>query len=513
MELIKILSRIAYKTLRGNQVGDLLDETDVGQKLQSNSESAVAVQHVFSKAKVARKRLFAVSAIIIIIAVVAVALVFRNSGSRTSIQQSNISIDPNFAEMASLQNQTPNPLVSSVLPLIQFSKNFTTASFENSSNGLVNLSEIGSLSSSWNSANPKVRCMVLSTLYMLGEPVIENNLNASAINASLCFNGNFARKLAGYYLVPANVSNKVSLYELSLTGSLALSDAKVLSSLFKCGFYNGRGNETSTSLSTYMFAYPYNVLNHNSLNEYSLVSLPSLEDGAYSNLLYLFPQSDIDLMASNSNTLATILKGGTVSCVNYSIDANSMFYTLSLFQYASLQDYETLYDTRPPSPTIDFAEYSNGTLMLDLGDVSPIASGIHLYVDGNDINYTKYYSFIVANIILYPGNHTIAVYGKGWNATESVHFNPPLAVYVTALPSNTNISVVNLGGKPIEVYKLKVVEDSTAFPSGRSNITILPGHNYTYTLPSNCNYLEKFLYNVTADTSEGYLQDYYITSC
>ncbi|MGC8547525.1 MAG: hypothetical protein ACP5MC_00790 [Candidatus Micrarchaeia archaeon] len=476
------------------------------------------------------RRSHATLVLAILVTVVVGLAVFAEIGTKPiRAQQSNISIDPNFAKIAGMQNWSANPFVYAPL-LLPFSKaNFTFAEFENLNvtKFAGNLGSLNSLNASWNSVNPRIRCIVLSTLqsmdayYVLKQnassiPLIDKAINATnAGNASPCLNSGFAASLSKYYLVPRNATNKISLYEFDFTSALIIGFAKILSAYAQLSQLETscqKQPQTSASIATYL---PYLPRFTNTLGiptEYS-DEFPIIGAAiSYSDTFFYLPLDNmLNLLPSRTNTFLELLKGGNTTCGNSSI-VKDLFSAYSFYQYAALQNHETLYNVPPPFPTITFAMYFNNTLLLNLGDVNPAASGIRLYVDNKEINYTRYYSFLVANITLYPGNHTISVYGSGLNLSKKLYFEPPIVFNNAYSANRTLVSFTNAGRKPIQIYRIDLLNAN--FTLNTHNETILPNQTLNYTLPPICNFsFQSIVPLINVSTSEGPVRTYSLLRC
>ena len=475
---------------------------------------------------------------IYVLAILAIAIVglviFAETGTKPiKVQQSNISIDPNFAKIANMQNWSANPYIYASF-LLPFSKtNFTFAEFEslNVTKFAGNLSFLKGLNASWNSVDPRIRCLVLTTLQtaynVLNEnassiPLINKTINASNYGKeSPCLNSGFANSLSKYYLVPKNVTNKVSLYELDFTSGLIITDIKLMSPFLNNLNCQPKQLETSTSLLGYLAYYPpfKNSTLISSLPEYRNEPPTFSFNSSYSDIFFsLQLQYMLILQEARTKAAIELLKGGNETCGNLSFDGKDLLPAISFYQYAALQNHEVVYNMPPPPPTITFAMYFNKTLVLNLGDVNPAASDIRLYIDNKEANYTRYYSFLVAtNLTLYPGNHTIAVYGSGLNVSKNLYFDPPLDLNFSYFSTNTStLYFINVGIKPIQLYKIELHSKGFNFTIGTDNETILPNQTLAYALQPICTYSNIYgssIAFIKVFTSEGPVMIYLPIRC
>lgn len=159
-----------------------------------------------------------------------------------------------------------------------------------------------------------------------------------------------------------------------------------------------------------------------------------------------------------------------------SFNATSVFYSLALLQYEGYADSELLYNVTIP-PSIFLVDYTDNSLLINLGNLNPSYSGALVYVDGKELHYTRYFNYLSSNVTLGVGLHNLTVDLPEYNLTmtQAFYVSPYLFVVSTmghgcntcvpAMYSKLYLTITNPGTTPITVSNITVSATPPGFDS------------------------------------------------
>lgn len=229
----------------------------------------------------------------------------------------------------------------------------------------------------WGNENPIIRVTILSAInFSLLIPIV----NATSNNQKL--------------LVPKQVTDLEDMYQIQTAGYSILYIAVALGRIFESHIFSGVSNLRPS----------YGVGTIYSGGNFGAT-------GSVTNLLKSGDYYDFGISQFSNNWLSLVFAvGNPFQNINTSrISIRSIFYLFSTTQYESYLFSQIFYN-HTISPNIDFIGYSSNTLIINLGNMNLTTNyPITTYVDGNKINYTSYYNFLLSNIYLRVGLHKINV--------------------------------------------------------------------------------------------------------
>ena len=203
------------------------------------------------------------------------------------------------------------------------------------------------------------------------------------------------------------------------------------------------------------------------------------------------------------------------------VQLNNIFYILSSEQYYNYALDSLLYNQSMPTK-INYIGYSDGTTILNLGNISPNYTNFTIYLDNNFVRYYKYYNFIIVNNFeLQPGinNVTIKLPQYKLNETYNFYVSPYLIINSSVYEgSENNLSILNVlisnpSNRTIIISKLYLSQPSLTNGFYEQDINnqnnsifwLAPDHNVSlvYNLYGNAKDNEKYAYVMNMNTSYG----------
>ncbi len=267
--------------------------------------------------------------------------------------------------------------------------------------------------------SPSVRAKELNTLSTIGF-VIFNTSNHTAVTTQ-----NLS-KYSSQLLVPENVSDLQSLFELKGYALNVPLSTDTLRSLLESRYFNGlsgldisSGNvtisklpsEANPGMSLAMLPFPPIMIGTIALTTILNGSIYDSVSGAG------VPSSWIAL--GEVTSLGSGFKGA-----NNATYLSELFYKLSLNQYVYYEMAQMLYN-RSIGPNIDSFGYINDTALVNLGNMNLTDPHVSLYIDGNQVNYSRYYNYlIVYNEKLGVGYHTVKAVVDNSTLSANVYIDP-----------------------------------------------------------------------------------------
>jgi hypothetical protein len=249
-------------------------------------------------------------------------------------------------------------------------------------------------------------------------------------------------------IVPKNVNDLESIYELSSSYISVMLSAQQLGDAFRYGLFNSSEDGKvypSIGIATGIPALPSSIGMTN-------VFAPS------------FPYST----QITSSWLSIMLSKGInpANITGLNITTRELFYSFALNQYYNYFFSQMLYN-QSIEPTITFVGYENDALVVNLGNLNLTKSyAISLYIDGNQTNYTKYYNTLIAKTNLGVGFHNITVSLNG-NALSQRLYVSPLSISSTIYSGNyLYLYLSNAYYKNISISNISLSYD---VPSGYFN--------------------------------------------
>ena len=378
---------------------------------------------------------------------------------------------------------------------------------------------IGASSSSANNTylyfyNPLVRIKELNTLSTTGFVIFNTSNHAAVTTQNLS-------KYSSQLLVPENVSDLQSLFELKGYGINTLLVASTLESLFKIGYFNGFGILGSSSGNATISKLPSETN-----PDMSLALLPSDPQMMGTIALTTILNGSIYDSVSGAGVQSSWIVLGEVTSlgsgfkgVNNATYLNKLFYKLSLDQYATYEMAQMLYN-RSIGPNIDFFGYINDTALINLGNMNPADQHVSLYIDGNQVNYTRYYNYlIVYNEKLGVGYHTVKAVIDNSTLSANAYIEPAalpedilVNQYFNSPSSYLTFTIRNIFSAPLNITNVSVTRGiASSFYSGTdigsfkfinitqmANTTPLKLINATY---SSFNYIKVTNGQITANST------------
>ncbi len=203
------------------------------------------------------------------------------------------------------------------------------------------------------------------------------------------------------------------------------------------------------------------------------------------------------------------------------VQLNNIFYILSSEQYYNYALDSLLYNQSMPTK-INYIGYSDGTTILNLGNISPNYTNFTIYLDNKFVRYYKYYNFIIVNNFeLQPGinNVTIKLPQYKLNETYNFYVSPYLIINSSVYEgSENNLSILNVlisnpSNRTIIISKLYLSQPSLTNGFYEQDINnqnnsifwLAPDHNVSlvYNLYGNAKDNEKYAYVMNMNTSYG----------
>lgn len=317
--------------------------------------------------------------------------------------------------------------------------------------------------------SPEARAKELNTLSTIGF-VIFNTSNYTVVTTQ-----NLS-KYSSQLLVPENVSDLQSLFELNGYSLNVLLLTNTLRSLLESGYFNGfsrlgisSGNATISKLPS----------ESNPGISLALLPFPSKMMGTIA-LTTILNGSIYDSVSGAGAPIGDIALGEVISLrsgfegVNNATYLNRLFYELSLDQYASYEMAQMLYN-RSIGPNIDFFGYVNDTAVVNLGNMNLTDPQVSLYIDGNKVNYSRYYNYLVVyNENLSVGYHTVKAVVDNSTLSARVYIEPaalPGGILVSQNYNNSNgyltFTIYNVFSTPLNITNVSVTRGiASSFYSG-----------------------------------------------
>ena len=317
--------------------------------------------------------------------------------------------------------------------------------------------------------SPEARAKELNTLSTIGF-VIFNTSNYTVVTTQ-----NLS-KYSSQLLVPENVSDLQSLFELNGYSLNFLLLTNTLRSLLESGYFNGfsrlgisSGNATISKLPS----------EPNPGISLALLPFPSKMMGTIA-LTTIMNGSIYDSVSGAGAPIGDIALGEVISLrsgfegVNNATYLNRLFYELSLDQYSSYEMVQMLYN-RSIGPNIDFFGYVNDTAVVNLGNMNLTDPQVSLYIDGNKVNYSRYYNYLVVyNENLSVGYHTVKAVVDNSALSARVYIEPaalPGGILVSQNYNNSNgyltFTIYNVFSTPLNITNVSVTRGiASSFYSG-----------------------------------------------
>lgn len=201
---------------------------------------------------------------------------------------------------------------------------------------------------------------------------------------------------------------------------------------------------------------------------------------------------------------------------------NSIFYTTSLNQYYDYAISSLLYNQSIP-PGINYISYSDGTTVLDLGNIPPNYNKTVIYLNKIKVSYYKYYNFVfIPNFYLKTGinNITVKLPPYNVNQTTQLYVSPYLQIKSEVYEgyknneSLLNIIIKNPTNRTIVISKLYLSEpqftNSNFYEQNIQNqnssiFWLAPNDNVSlvYSLYGNVKNNANYTYSLDMNTSYG----------
>ncbi len=204
-----------------------------------------------------------------------------------------------------------------------------------------------------------------------------------------------------------------------------------------------------------------------------------------------------------------------------STQMNNIFYSLSLNQYYNYLTDTLLYNDNIP-PKVNYIVYSDGTTVLNLGNISPKYGNVSVYLDNTSVRYYKYYNFLlINNFYLKPGVHNVTIKIPDYKINETTQFSvSPYLVINSGVyeGSQNNSSILNVlirnpTNRTIVLSGISLSEPiiTTGFyeqnidNQNNSVFWLAPNHNVSliYNLYGNSENNKKYAYVLDMNTSYG----------
>lgn len=163
---------------------------------------------------------------------------------------------------------------------------------------------------------------------------------------------------------------------------------------------------------------------------------------------------------------------------NATCDLNSTQSARRLMLYELLAEQQTGYSLaqiayhRSFNPSITFAGYRNGHLLLEIGNVrqSGMANAT-ISVEGKNYNYTRFLSYFYVNANLSTGYQNISFKAQNLVLSTTLYVNPEVAVSFGSyhLNGSSELYLSNIGRSNISIYNLK----ASSTPESNSIVPVI----------------------------------------
>ena len=314
----------------------------------------------------------------------------------------------------------------------------------------------------WYTYNPLLRDIELSTLYSLCFYDCSSYSNLPNYNKIFLDHQQM--------IIPQRVSPLQSIYELSGYGLYILLLSEELGSVYHYIFLPSQSHLRNGQLNYTALPVKDLGVGLGALVPQGDLSTTTFLNGSFYDLIS-YSQLSNNWIVDNTDFISS--KGESFPNPNNKTYMNNLLYTFALGQYLTYYTSEIFYN-KTITPNIDFFDYFNNIIIINLGNLNLTDPQITLKIDSNLTNYTRHYNYlIVYNKHLSIGYHKIGVTIGNMTLASKVYISPVMlsTPYLSSIYQNNGNFNYNSSLSSLTFS----IPNPYAFPLNITNFSITGG--------------------------------------